>query len=124
MDSIIHFEIPANNIKRAQQFYEKAFDWRMNHMKEMNYTIMTTTASGKKGPTKPGAINGGMMRRNGIVTGPVVTVNVKDIEKSMKAVSRLGGRVLKGKMPVGNMGYSAYVKDTEGNIIGLWQHAK
>jgi uncharacterized protein len=28
-----------------------------------------------------------------------------------------------GRQPVGGMGFSAYVQDTEGNVIGLWQNA-
>jgi len=32
-----------------------------------------------------------------------------------------GGKIIREKMQVGDMGYAAYFKDTEGNIIGLWQ---
>ncbi len=28
-----------------------------------------------------------------------------------------------GKTPVGDMGFAAYFKDTEGNVIGLWETA-
>ena len=36
-------------------------------------------------------------------------------------VKNMGGEVVRGKMQVGEMGHAAYFKDTEGNIIGLWQ---
>jgi predicted enzyme related to lactoylglutathione lyase len=32
-----------------------------------------------------------------------------------------GGKVARGKMPVPGMGWSAYVLDSEGNAIGLFQ---
>lgn len=35
----------------------------------------------------------------------------------------LGGTVAIGRQTVGEMGFSAYFHDTEGNLIGLWQNA-
>ncbi len=39
----------------------------------------------------------------------------------MKNVKKMDGEIVMGKMQVADMGYAAYFKDTEGNIIGLWQ---
>ena len=36
---------------------------------------------------------------------------------------RLGGSTVVPKQPVGAMGFTAYVKDPEGNVIGLWETA-
>jgi uncharacterized protein len=30
---------------------------------------------------------------------------------------------MRGREPVGDMGFSAYVRDSEGNVSGLWQNA-
>jgi len=35
-----------------------------------------------------------------------------------------GGKVIRPKMAVGDMGFAAYFKDSEGNVIGLWENAK
>jgi len=35
---------------------------------------------------------------------------------------QLGGKTVQKKMPVGDMGFAAYFKDTEGNVIGLFQN--
>jgi len=43
---------------------------------------------------------------------------------SMKKVKKMGGEIVREKFQVGDMGYAAYFKDTEGNIIGLWQEIK
>lgn len=119
---VVHFEIPVDDVKRAKAFYNKAFGWQMAPVPEMEYTMVGTTPSDKNGrPKEPGAINGGMMVRQGPVKSPVVTIQVDEIEAALKNVVKLGGSVLVGKMPVGNMGFSAYIKDTEGNTIGLWQ---
>ncbi len=62
-----------------------------------------------------------MMKRQRPFTSPVITINVQDIETAMKNIKKMGGEVIRGKMQIADMGYAAYFKDTEGNIIGLWQ---
>lgn len=123
--SVVHFEIPADDVKRAQKFYEKTFGWKMQHMPEMNYTMIGTAPSDAQGmPTVPGAINGGMGARKSPLSHPVVTINVDDIDASLKQVQANGGSTVAKKTPIGPMGFTAYFKDSEGNVVGLWQPAK
>jgi predicted enzyme related to lactoylglutathione lyase len=75
-------------------------------------------------PTEPGAINGGMTKRNDQVKNTVITVDVADIDASLKSIEKLGGKTVQKKQPVADMGFTAYFKDTEGNIVGLWQSAR
>jgi predicted enzyme related to lactoylglutathione lyase len=42
----------------------------------------------------------------------------------LKNVEKLGGKMVRKKEPVADMGFTAYFKDTEGNIVGLWQSAR
>jgi len=123
MNEIVHFEIPADDLARAQKFYRSAFGWKMNDIKEMGYTIIhTTEVDEKQMPKKPGAINGGMMKRSKEVNSPVVTIDVTDIDAALAKIEENGGKTLIKKMQVGDMGWSAYFKDTEGNVVGLWQN--
>lgn len=122
MDKVVHFEIPADDLERAQKFYKSVFGWEMSQFPDMEYTIISTTPVDENGmPAEPGAINGGMLKRQRPVTAPVITIAVQDMESAMKSIKKMGGEVVRGKMQVGDMGYAAYFKDTEGNIIGLWQ---
>ena len=99
MDSIIHFEIPADDTKRAGEFYMKAFGWMVNPMPEMNYTMIGTTPSDEKGmPQTPGAINGGMPKRGEPVKNIVVTIGVQNIDDSLAKVEKLGGKRMGDKM--------------------------
>jgi hypothetical protein len=125
MDSVIHFEIPAKDPKRASAFYTKAFGWQFNQFPNFEYWMIGTTQSDKNGmPSSPGAINGGMGKKGVMAPKAVtVTVGVDDIEKTLQNVKKLGGKAVGKKMPVGDMGFSAYFEDTEGNLIGLWQNA-
>jgi uncharacterized protein len=122
---IVHFEIPYDDGERAHAFYEKAFGWKLDRMPEMSYTMVSTGPSGDQGPTEPGFINGGMFDRsdNG-APGAVVVIDVDDIDAALATVTELGGESLVGRTPVGEMGWSAYFKDTEGNLVGLWQTAR
>lgn len=125
MDKVVHFEIPADDLDRARKFYSETFGWNMNIMQQMGYTILITTPADEKGmPKEPGAINGSMMRRKAPITNPVITINVPDIAKALANIKKKGGSVIMEKMQVGDMGYSAYFKDTEGNILGLWQNTR
>jgi len=125
MDKVVHFEIPADDVERAKKFYKSVFDWKMEAFPDMEYTMIQTTAVDEKHMlTEPGAINGGMMKRQDPVKCPIITIDVNDIEETMKNVKKMGGELVRGKMQVADMGYAAYFKDTEGNVIGLWQNIR
>jgi len=124
MDPVVHFEIPARDVKRASSFYSKAFGWNLNQFPGFEYWSVVTTESDQSGrPKSPGSINGGMGEQ-GVMAPRVVTVtiSVTDIDATMGNVKKLGGKPVGEKMPVGDMGWSAYFEDTEGNVIGLWQN--
>ena len=125
MDSVVHFEIPASNVGRAKKFYGSIFGWKTENYPAMDYTILHTVETDRKTmkPKQPGAINGGMMKRMGAIKAPVVTINVADIDKAMQKVTKAGGKVVMPKQKVMEMGWNAYVMDTEGNVIGVWQNA-
>lgn len=126
MDSVVHFEIPAKDVKRASDFYTKAFGWQISQFPNFEYWSLGTTMSDKNGsPTTPGSINGGMGKKGKTTTENVtVTINVADIDATLATVKKLGGKAKSKKSPVGDMGFTAYFEDTEGNIIGLWQNAQ
>jgi predicted enzyme related to lactoylglutathione lyase len=124
MGGVVHFEIPADDQERARNFYRQALGWRIDPMPEMNYNVVITTAMDEETgrPTEPGAINGGMMAREGDLRNPVITVDVDDIDATLKTVEQLGGSVIAPKDSIPGMGFFAYFKDTEGNIMGLWEN--
>ena len=81
----------------------------------------TATATGPGRST--GFINGGMFERTEALRGPVLTIDVDDLDAALKTVESLGGKQVGEKLPVGDMGFAAYFEDPEGNILGLWQSA-
>jgi len=120
---VVHFEVPFEDGERAAAFYADAFGWRLNPIPEMAYTLVTTGPSEQGPPSEPGFINGGLLERGAEIRGPVVTIEVDDIDATLAQVESLGGATVSGREQVGDMGFSAYFKDTEGNLMGLWQNA-
>jgi predicted enzyme related to lactoylglutathione lyase len=126
LNKVIFFEIPVDNPTRAGKFYATTFDWRINELPEMHYTQIETVEADRMGvrgtPKEPGAINGGMVeRRRQPMQDPVIYIKVEDIERACALVEKNGGKIIKSKTPVGDFGFAAYFKDTEGNTVGLWQ---
>jgi predicted enzyme related to lactoylglutathione lyase len=121
---VVHFEVPFDDGDRARGFYKDVFGWQVMEMPEMNYTLVMTGPSGDQGPTEAGFINGGMLsRETSGAGGPVVVVDVDSIDATLERISGLGGSTVAGKAPVGDMGFAAYFKDPEGNVVGLWENA-
>ena len=119
---VVHFEIPVDDRERASSFYASVFDWEMQHMPEMRYTIAGTVPVGDDQlPTERGAINGGLMDRSTKTPTPVITIGVDDIDIALKAVEANGGSVITPKTPLPGMGAFAYFTDSEGNVMGLFE---
>ena len=76
-------------------------------------------------PKELGAINGGMYKRDkNSAKNPVIVINVSSVDDYTKKIKKAKGSVHKKKAKVGDMGFYAQVKDTEGNIIGVWETIK
>ena len=122
---VVHFEVPYDDGDRARRFYSQAFGWELSPMGGLDYTIAATGPVSEQGePSEPGFINGGMLpRADAAASGPVVVVDVEDIDAALAAVEEAGGATVLGRSPVGDMGFAAYARDTEGNVVGLWQTA-
>jgi len=122
MDSVVHFEIPADDVTRASQFYSQAFGWNCTPAEGMPYTMVQTGEVGEHHmPKDPGVINGGMLKRQDPIMAPVITIAVADIDAALDKLASAGGEVVRPKTPIGPMGFTAYFKDTEGNVLGLFQ---
>ncbi|MBW3622453.1 MAG: VOC family protein [Armatimonadetes bacterium] len=126
MNGVVHFEIPADNVDRAETFYKEAFGWeiqRWDNPEGMIYSMAMTTPVGENmRPTEPGSINGAICPRNPVQGTPVLVLAVEGIEDALLKVKEAGGEAVVGPMPVSDVGIYALFKDTENNLLGLWQN--
>ncbi len=125
MNRIVHFEIHVSDPERAAAFYATVFGWRIQKWDgPMEYwTIMTTPKDSKEV-----GINGGMLRRSCDAPGEeqglnafACTMQVVDIDATLDAVLRSGGKIAMPKFALPGMAWQAYCIDTEGNTFGVHQ---
>jgi uncharacterized protein len=125
MDKVVHFEIPVDDRARAKEFYASVFDWDVEDQDMGGGSVYTTVGTvdvdEKMTPKEPGAINGGLMDRTKDTPAPVITIGVDAIDDSLKKVEASGGSTITPRTPIPNMGAFAYFKDSEGNVVGLWE---
>jgi predicted enzyme related to lactoylglutathione lyase len=126
MGKVVHFEIPTDDIARAKEFYGSIFGWQLQDMQGEAmglYTLAMTTPVDEKtqAPTEPGAINGGLMKRVADTPSPVITIEVDGIDDALKKIEAGGGNTVQARTEMPGMGAFAYFKDSEGNVMGLWE---
>jgi hypothetical protein len=129
---IVHFEIYADDMERAQKFYETVLGWAFSHVEAMNYTLVFPGGEVTQGPAQIG-INGGIVLRpagdpalDNSKAAPnafVCTISVSDIDDILARVEANGGRIDIPVNDVPGVGRMAYIRDTEANMVGLLQPA-
>jgi predicted enzyme related to lactoylglutathione lyase len=129
MNKVVHFEIPADDIERAKKFYGEVFGWQLQDWPMADGSVYTGARTVDVDeqtflPKEPGAINGGIAKRDQYLTTPQVTINVPSIDDYIGKVKAAGGRVIKPRQLIEQMGYYAYVADSENNLLGLWEDIK
>ena len=128
MNRIVHFEIPAENLQRAADFYTGVFGWKIEKWPDGagEYWVVMTAQRESKEP----GINGGMVLRDREVdpsTGSnafICTVQVDDYDETERKILNAGGRAAEAKTMVAGVAWQGYYFDTEGNRFGLHQQFK
>ncbi len=119
MPTIVHFEIPADDIGRAQKFYRELFGWQIEKFPgsgpEEYWVFSTGGGMGEAG------VGGGMMKRQMPQQQITVYFDVPSMDEYLAKVRKLGGQVVVPKTAIPEMGYFAVCLDTENNGFGLWE---
>ncbi len=115
MPKIIHFDISADDVTRAKNFYHDLFGWKIEKFPGPTeyYLVDTTDEKGEKGLT------GGIAKREKSYQKITNFVQVSSIDEYMEKVKKLGGEIIEPKTQIPTVGYIAGCKDTENNIFGL-----
>jgi len=75
-------------------------------------------------PIDPKAVDGGITKRNAIVEAPVLIITVESMDEAREKLKTAGGIALTPKTKVAEFGWSCYARDTEGNVICLWENQR
>lgn len=137
MPTIVHFEVPSDNLERTKRFYTELFGWKMEKMQGMGqreyWTFSTSSSDGGGGGnnsnggdgngsgTEQRTISGGMMERQMPQEPIMVYIGVDSVTEYSNKIERLGGKVIKQKTEVPGYGWFAICTDTENNGFALWE---
>lgn len=126
----VHFEIHASDPAAIQAFYTELFGWSFYQWGDQPYWLVATGDGNPMTdvPSSEPGIDGGLVPRRGPaaedgqpVNSWVVTVDVPDCRATVDRAVALGGTVALPVDPVPGVGWLAYIKDPDGNLLGLMQ---
>ncbi len=123
MGRVVHFEIHASDLDRAEGFYRDVFGWDVQRFDgPIDYRLINTGSKSETG------IDGALVERRGSGEGDAViayvcTINVDDIRATEQKIKESGGEQVVDRHEIPDVGQLSYFRDTEGNIFGALQPA-
>ena len=117
--TVIHFEIPADDLDKMTAFYKNVCDWKYHEIPEMQYTTIGTVPIDEKGMLQEPGVNGGIYKRTERAQVPLNYISVEDVDEFIDRAARNGGRVRSTKMYIPRVGDIAVIEDPEGNPLGI-----
>ncbi len=120
--TIIHFEIPANDVEKVKAFYEQVFGWKIIQAAgPIEYWLIQTVPVDANGMLLRPGVNGGMYKKQVAESKPINYFAVESINDFLSKIEKLGGKVTQPKQEVPNVGWIAAAEDPEGNAFALIQ---
>jgi predicted enzyme related to lactoylglutathione lyase len=116
-DALNWFEIFVNDFNRAKRFYETALQTSLEETEMENARMGMFPYDNAKG------VGGSITKIQGMAPGQggtLIYLNVEgDLDGVLKRIPSAGGSVTKPRTSIGQHGFIATFKDTEGNVVGL-----
>jgi hypothetical protein len=120
--TIVHFEIPADDVEKLRKFYAELFGWKIERWPgPSEYWAIATVPTEEKGmPIRPG-VNGGIMKRQNPQHKPINYILVESVDEYSKKIEALGGKVVVSKTQVPGICWWALAVDPEGNQFAIME---
>lgn len=121
MPTVQYFEIPADDMERAQKFYKQVFGWDMQkwdnkeNSNQEYYMFETRDEKGNSG------IGGGMIKRQSPRDPITNYITVPSIDEYTSKIEQSGGMIVVPKTNVPDMGFIAVCLDSENNVFGIFE---
>jgi uncharacterized protein len=119
--TVQYFEIPADDVNRAQEFYKKVFGWDMQKWSNSEHDYWMFETKDDKGNS---GLGGGMMKRQSLQHTVTNYITVSSIDEYSSKIEQLGGKVIIPKKEITNMGFFAICLDSENNMFGIYEDNK
>ncbi len=111
------FELAVADFDRARRFYENILAAPLTEVPSPNCRMAMFPYAQEDG------VGGSITLMEGMSPGPggtVVYLNVEgDLEGVLSRIPSAGGTVIRPKFGIGEHGFIAIIRDSEGNVVGL-----
>ena len=111
-----HIELNTDDLAKAKKFYKSVFDWKMNDMPGVPYTMIDV-----------GKGTGGGMQTKPMAEAPtswLPYVEVSSVKGSLAKATKAGARVVLDYMQIGTNGAIGVFLDPTGAALGVWEAGK
>lgn len=115
MNRVVHFDFPTDQPEKAKEFFSELFGWKFTEWLNEDYWLIETGNKLRQG------VNGSMIKRRHDMQKASIMIQVENIDLMLKKIEEEGGEIVFPKRTIPKVGYMAYFKDPEGNIICLMQ---
>jgi uncharacterized protein len=109
----VHVELMTTDLDKAKNFYQSMFDWKLEDVPGMDYTVINVGEG----------TGGGMMKvpMPGMASSWMAYVLVDDLAASTEKAKSLGATIVKEITEVPGMGRFSVMVDPTGAGIAMWQ---
>ena len=116
MSKFVHQELNTSNPKAAKKFYSSLFGWKFKDMPMGGGNVYTIIS------TKAGEGFGGMQKSPmpNVPSHWLAYAEVESVDKAVKKVKKLGGKIVVPKVRAGDMGEFALFADPTGATFAVW----
>ena len=116
---VVHWEFWSKDPGKVSDFYAQVFDWKINHIPEINYSIVDTDSEGS-------GIGGGIMtpQEGEWPSNMTFYIDVDDLATYRERIVAAGGQVIVEEMAVPNVGWFSLFADPDGRVLGMWKQAE
>lgn len=112
-NSFVHVELMTSDVVKAKEFYTGLFDWKLEELPNMDYTLI-----------KVGEGTGGGMMKNPMPNAPsfwLAYVQVADATAATEKARKLGATICKEVTEIPGIGWFSVITDPTGATLALWQ---
>jgi len=111
-----HIGLFTTDPQETKAFYEKVFGWTFELIPGFESYLMFTTPSGLGG-----GFDSGPNAEPPTTTGPILHIEVDDIDATLAEIGDAGGKTIAPKTKISDaFGHYAVFADNVGNRMALW----
>ncbi|MCC6502589.1 MAG: VOC family protein [Deltaproteobacteria bacterium] len=109
----VHVELQSSDTEKSKNFYESLFEWKLEDIPGMDYTMINVGEG----------TGGGIMKKpaTGAPDSWLPYILVEDAAAATRKAKELGATICKDVTEIPGFGWFSVISDPTGALFGLWQ---